>query len=354
MAPARLKILLVGSLPPPLGGCAVTLQLLVEELRRRDDVEVRVLDTAGIRAQGLRGALRFAAALRGLVRGARPVDLVTLHVATTAVPLGGLLVLAASRLAGRPFVLRKFGGTDYRRLGPIRGWRAHLVARRADLYLTETREHLALALARGIAGARWFPTARPDGPAPGARERSPDEGCCRFVYVGHVCRAKGLRELVEAWEQVPPEATLDVYGPLFDDLPRGFLDGRPRIAYHGPIPAAEVAGVLARHHVLVLPTLADTEGYPGSIVEALMAGLPVVATRVGAIPELVDEAVGCLVDPGDARQLGAAMARLCQEPELYRSLRQGTRARGSAFSSRRWSEEFVRYCTEAAAARGAA
>ncbi len=352
MACARLRMLVVGSLPPPLGGCTLSLQQLVQELRARDDVEVQVLDTGRIRGRGLRGLLRLAGVLRELVRGARAADLITLHVATTAVPLWGLAVLAVARLSRRPLLLRKFAGTDYRRLGPLRGRLAHQVVRRADVYLAETRGHLEAARARGVRRARWFPTTRPDAAVADGAGSRPGQACLRFVYVGHVCRVKGLEPLVEAMDQVPAEASLDVYGPLFDDLPRDLFAARPRIAYHGPIPPAEVAGVLARHDALVLPSLADTEGYPGSIVEALLAGLPVVATRVGAIPELVDESVGCLVDPGDARQLGAAMTRLCREPELYRSLQRGSRDRGRGFSSRRWSEEFVRYCTEAAAARG--
>jgi glycosyltransferase involved in cell wall biosynthesis len=347
----KLAVLVIGTLPPPLGGCSVTLRYLVDELSGRPDLDIHVIDTKGIRGAGLRGVARFAGALARLAREVRAVDVVSLHVATTAVPLWGLVVETAARLAGRPFVLRKFADTDYLRLGPFRGRLAHLVVSGADAYLVETRHHLDVARRRGIRGARWFPTARP---LRGAAATSPDgRSCSRFVYVGHITRSKGIEQLVEAVRGAPPEISLDLYGPRFDDLPAEVLERDPRVVWHGELPSSAVADTLSRYDAFVLPTLATTEGYPGSILEAYAAGLPVIASRIGGIPEIVDGTAGILVEPGDVEGLRNAMGRLAADRELFDRLRRAAMERAREFSTEHWSDEFVAWCRQLLSDRAA-
>src|SRR6185295_20195690 len=64
--------------------------------------------------------------------------------------------------------------------------------------------------------------------------------------------------------------------------------------------------------------------------EAMAAGLPVVASAVGGVPELVDEQTGALVPPGDAAALAAALARLVAEPRLRERLGAAGRRRAEA------------------------
>ena len=344
----RLTVLVIGSLPPPLGGCSITLQYLVDELKRREDIEVRVIDTRGIRGNGLEGLLRLASVLLQLVKQLPAVDLVTLHVATTAIPTWGLLVLALAAMAGRPFILRKFADTDYRRLGFFRGRVAQFVVGHSGTYLVETRAHLEVARGRRVRRVHWFPTARPVSD-PAAWSEGPAKVVCRrFVYVGHVSRLKGLAVLAEAMKQMPPDASLDVYGPWFEDLPRDLFAGQAQVRYHGTIPAADVVATMARHDAFVLPTLATTEGYPGSVLEAYGAGIPVIASRIGAIPEIVDESVGLLVEPGSVPRLREAMGNLYSESASYRARCVEARTRASQFGTRHWSERFVHFCREAA------
>lgn len=77
--------------------------------------------------------------------------------------------------------------------------------------------------------------------------------------------------------------------------------------------------------VFVLPSL--TEGTPNGIIEAMAYGLPVIATTVGGIPDLVVEETGILVPPDDAAALAQAMKRLAQDPQLREQMGRAARTR---------------------------
>lgn len=90
---------------------------------------------------------------------------------------------------------------------------------------------------------------------------------------------------------------------------------------------SDVANVFAAADMLVMPSL--SEGLPLALVEAMMAGLPIVASEVGGIPEVVThERDALLVPPGDPHALATALSRLLRDPELRSRL--STRARERA------------------------
>ena len=105
--------------------------------------------------------------------------------------------------------------------------------------------------------------------------------------------------------------------------------------------------LLAQHDALVLPTYHAGEGLPGSIIEAFQHGLPVIATRWRAIPELVIPAVnGLLVEPRDVTALAQAMQRLATEPALFVELRDGALATGREHSLEQACERVERWISQ--------
>ena len=132
----------------------------------------------------------------------------------------------------------------------------------------------------------------------------------RFGTIGRLVPAKGHGVLLDAFARVAaavPDAELSIYGygALEDDLraqiARLGLEGRARLEGRTENPAE----TLQLFDVFVLSSL--NEGLPLVILEAMAAGLPVITTNVGGIPEIAPAEIAWLVPPGDADALARAM-----------------------------------------------
>jgi glycosyltransferase involved in cell wall biosynthesis len=152
----------------------------------------------------------------------------------------------------------------------------------------------------------------------------------RLITVGRLKAPKDLPTLLHAVAALPPDhfEELQVVGDGPDrgavarDLSSLGLDGRVGLLGE----RADVATLLAEADVFVLAS--RSEGLPLSVIEAMAAGLPVVASGVGGLHELVlDGETGLLVRPGDPAALAAALDRLLTDVEYRRRLGRAGRAR---------------------------
>jgi len=164
-------------------------------------------------------------------------------------------------------------------------------------------------------------------------------GARRFVFIGQVKPSKGVREILGAAGTFQNGATVDFYGELRDGIRPGEFGGAAR--YCGKVPPGEVMPTLAKYDVLLLPTYYSGEGYPGVILEAFAAGIPVIATRWQAISEIVNDENGILIEPRDPQQLAAAMQRLMYDPAQLQNLSAGALRSARRFDSALWTERFL-------------
>lgn len=154
-----------------------------------------------------------------------------------------------------------------------------------------------------------------------------------YLYFGHIRRYKGIGVLLDAFRRLldhDPDAFLVLAGQPWGDWPeieRAFADDalldRRVVRHLDFVPSSQVEQYFAAADALVLPYLEfESQSGPGSI--ALAAGLPVIASRVGGLPDLVvDERL--LVEPGDAAGLARALAVVAADPGLPEA-RAATRA----------------------------
>jgi glycosyltransferase involved in cell wall biosynthesis len=158
-------------------------------------------------------------------------------------------------------------------------------------------------------------------PANGSNGQPPRQ----IAFVGRLVTEKGIWVLLDALQAVGDGYELAVAGEgplrgaIATRLERSAL--RERVHLLGYVPPSGLRDVLIRSCLLVVPSTWE-EPLGLVILEALACGVPVVASAVGGIPEIVLDGVnGCLVPPGDAGRLAETLDRLRRDDALYRRLR---------------------------------
>ena len=179
-----------------------------------------------------------------------------------------------------------------------------------------------------------------------------------FTLIGRINRLKGHSVFLDAAERLATKAENIRYlivGDSFAGQERltEAVDQRIRssnILYERTfrIPhTVEVGSVYAASDVIVTPSV-EPESFGLVAAEAMAVGLPVIASRIGALPEVVDDGcTGILVDPGDPFSLSVAMERLSGSPSLRTRMgREGRRRYARCFRVERYVEEFGRVYEE--------
>lgn len=159
-----------------------------------------------------------------------------------------------------------------------------------------------------------------------------------FLFVGRLSTEKGIETLIEAAGQLDgiairvagtgPEANL--------------LVGAPRVEALGALSGDAVRERMSSSVALVLPSI-WYENFPRTLVEAMACGLPVIASRIGALADLVEDGVsGLLFEPGNATDLAAKLAWARDNPGEIRAM--GIRARAiyeAKFTARTNYEQLI-------------
>ncbi len=303
-------------------------------------------------ARGLAGPLYTASLARRVLPYRGKVDVV---LGSWAYP-DGYAAIQLGQLLGVPAVV-KLHGSDINVVagmpGPQRRLRASLP--RAARIVAVSRQLAEKAVELGAPADRV--DVVPNGvntdlfqprPRNAARtELGVSPGQRVILYVGRLEREKGVLDLLEAFERLAshPELELVLLG---DGSARARCEaaaakGNGRIRVLGGRPLREVAQWVTSCDVLSLPSW--NEGMPNVVLEALASGRRVVATRVGAVPDLItSELLGEVIEKQRPEQLAAALLRACGRPyepaqvaraaavrswpqsaaELYASLRRAT------------------------------
>jgi glycosyltransferase involved in cell wall biosynthesis len=319
--------------------------LEADALRREFDLELLNTTRRSVRRGGALTARHVTEAGVDAVRtyrAARRADVVHVHAAVWPVlPLLRGLALAAAARAGGARVLCHVHS-------------AEINSGRVEAFSPDRAARLLL---RGLAVADRLLTVSTAGEAalrtlvPGTQVATMDNAVDvdaipvaplngsppRILFVGVLSRRKGLLDLVSALRALERHGVTAWSVELVGEATEGVQEAAEVSAavraagleaalvgsLHGPALRERLAGA----DIFVLPSHA--EGQPMAIIEAMASGLPVVATRVGAVPDMIrDDVEGLLVAPEAPDELADALGRLAVDPELRRRL--GTAARRRA------------------------
>jgi glycosyltransferase involved in cell wall biosynthesis len=191
------------------------------------------------------------------------------------------------------------------------------------------------------------------------KNRAGSNGVKRLLFVGRIWPDKGPHVLLEAFKQVTeryPQVQLELVGwkqgpppeyvvnlsddeqvrklaPLYNANYSSYLghmlppEIAERVSFHKALAHPELAGHYRNADILVSPSVWN-EPFGIPLIEAMATGIPVIATRGGGFPEIVQEGkTGLLVSRGDAEELAEAILRLLEDEDLSRSMGEAGRQR---------------------------
>jgi len=151
----------------------------------------------------------------------------------------------------------------------------------------------------------------------------------RFGFVGNVSEHKGIRVLIKAFNKIKrDDVVLSIFGP-YDEAYlsklRKELNIGSRITFYGPFDNRKISSVFSKIDVLVYPSI-WYENQPITILEAILAKIPVIASNLGGMAELVQDGVtGLLFEVGNPDDLCQKMVSLIDNRQLLRKLSEGPR-----------------------------
>jgi glycosyltransferase involved in cell wall biosynthesis len=162
------------------------------------------------------------------------------------------------------------------------------------------------------------------GPGEGCETYHKGTGGERFaLFAGRISREKGLQTVIEAWRSVkgmPLKIVGD--GPLAAELRKTAAD-IPNVQFLGRIPPEEVLPMMGKAACVIIPSV-WYENCPKTLLESFAKGTPIIASRIGALEEMVDDGrTGLHFKPGDAADLARTMGRFAaltpQQIEIMRA-----------------------------------
>jgi len=365
-------VYVIGPLPPPYCGHSIMTQHAVEAMRS-EGYTVKIFDLASIGRTGRSGVFsvrRFAEVL-GLVAklsaclvAHRPTLVYVTPAQSALGAIRDLVVTTVLTCSGVPYVLHFHGARFrecYESMGPLleRAFRFMLVKARSLIVVaaafkrqfTDLVSPDRIFLVPNCVAEDIFPldnelqlkfdTIRD--------ERHKDS--LHVLFLSNLTRAKGVFDAIEACRLLISNE-INVCFTFAGEWPAdhtregverlvGNYGLQENVRFAGVVTGQAKRELLQNADVFILPSY--NEGLPVSILEAMAWGLPVVTTRVGAIPELItDGENGFLVEPGDIEALVDRLRTLSRSPDLRRSMGiRNSRIARDAYTVESFSKSFL-------------
>jgi glycosyltransferase involved in cell wall biosynthesis len=357
VTPHRLRVCLVSPLPPPYGGIGHWTLMMLRHARARSDVSIDVIDISprwrdfhdlGTWKRVLGGGVQLCRDLARLTATlvTRRPDVAHITTPGRLAPVRDVAMIAlAKAFRSRAVYHLRFGRVPEIADRGTREWQLIRTAiAMADVVVpidvaTERALRAHVPSAQVVRVPNFLdPAEMPaSGPVPAAEDRF-------VMFLGWLQPSKGLDELLAAWNLVNPTGwRLVVAGPGQESYRRELLERhRPaNVEFVGELSHEEAMRTLAAASAFIFPS--RTEGFPNVVLEAMVLGKPIVASDVGAIPEMLADGCGLVVPARDVDQLAGALRRVLDDEHLRTEM--GIRARRRALTEYSIAAVFEQYLT---------
>lgn len=126
-----------------------------------------------------------------------------------------------------------------------------------------------------------------------------------ILFVGHVMKRKGCEEIISIARKMPNK-NFTMVGHLSDEIKK--ISKPKNVSFLGELPHSKIVDIMNKHDLFLFPT--HTEGFPNVILEAMICGMPIVSTNVGAIPDMIENKGGIIVNVKDEKAVIMAINEL--------------------------------------------
>jgi len=286
--------------PHIIGGPIVLFEDLLSQLNK-NKILYQVIDTN--KNNYANSLLAYLSILSQLLFKLKNTYHISLHSSQDYMILG-LPIILFSKIFKKRTSLRKFGGeaeSTFQNASYIKKYLLNIIFSQMDNLFLETK-YLVTFFLKLNKNTFWFPNVRSRTVEP----KLPRTFQKKFVFISHVIKEKGIDEIIEASRELDSTYTIDIYGPLLEKHYTKEVFHKEKVSYKGVLPADKVLHTLNKYDVVLLPSY--KEGYPGIIIEAYSLGIPVIASNLKGISEIVQfEKTGILIESKNAKELISAI-----------------------------------------------
>jgi glycosyltransferase involved in cell wall biosynthesis len=289
--------------PEVTGGVIVLFENLLSYCNL-NKIEYDVIDTN--KANYKNKLVAYISIMFELFKRSRKVKYISLHGTANDYLFLAPIVAFISLISNKSYSLRKFAGNFdmlFENYSLLEKKIILFSLRHSSVNFFETK-YLVDYFKKYNSKTYWFPNVRKK-----QEIRVSQDYEKKFVFIGLVCKEKGIDVLCEVFKNLSQDYTIDIYGELSDGYTANYLL-KNNLHYKGKLEHNQVMSKLYQYDVLILPSF--REGYPGIIIEALSIGMPIITTKLKGIQEMLDKDSSVLCEVGNSEEVRSAIKSIKQ------------------------------------------
>ena len=332
------RILVSGTLPPPLGGATVSFNFLDKAAEANKHHDCDIFDFKS----NTNVMMQFIDLFK-LMFYCLKYDVISIHANPKRIALWGLFLVPFSKLLNKKLQFRFFGSDlDLFVLENSLNKLLVSIINHADSVLLQTKGLIDFWSNTFPEKSKisWFPTSRPINKKYEFLKR--EIKTLKLIYVGHLKEEKGIKLLISVFNELKSDydISLTLIGCCVDQEILELIESSKGIIYKGEMSPKEIPIILENHHVFVFPTFWKGEGYPGAMIEAMQAGLPIISSNWRYLNELViNDFNGYLVEVNDKKSLTTAINQFINDKNKVNDFGNNSVDFTRKFDSKYWNEK---------------